>query len=231
MPVFAQPITLGQGNVEWQERISFEKLKSQRAARMREIMRRNNVPALLAAGDSNIRYLTGLIGPEFAVGIWYVLFFAESDPVVFAHAGYIFHYERECSWISHWRLAHSWLNGICGAEARAEEADKFADDIVKELTARGLRDEPLSIIGFDGIAQNALQDKGIQVKGGTDLMLEASARKADEELKCVKMAVAIAETAWYKVVEHLKPGVMDSELSRVGREAITNAGAEIARCG
>jgi Xaa-Pro dipeptidase len=62
-------------------------------------------------------------------------------------------------------------------------------------------------------------------------MLEATARKTDEELKCVKMAVAVAETAWAKVLENLRPGIMDSELSRLGREAIANAGAEIPRFG
>jgi Xaa-Pro aminopeptidase len=185
----------------------------------------------LAAGDSNNRYLTGLTGPEFASGVWYVLFFAESDPVVFAHAGYIIHYQQECPWISQWRLARSWLNGICGPEAAAEESEKFAADILAELTTRGLKDEPLALIGFDGLAQTALQNKGLTVKGGSALMLEASARKTDEELKCLKMVAAMAETAWTKVLEHLKPGIRDTELARIGREAISNAGAHIAKAG
>lgn len=231
MPRFSPALTFGPGSVDWQERINFDRLRNQRTGRMREIMKKHNVPALLVAGDSNNRYLTGLTGPEFAAGVWYVLFFTESDPVVFAHAGYIAHYEQECPWISEWRLARSWLNSICGPEAAAEEADKFAANILAELTARGLKDEPLSIIGFDGTAQSALQNKGLTVKGGSALMLEASARKTEEELKCVKMVVSMAETAWCKVMEHLKPGVKDTELARIGREAISNAGAHIAKAG
>lgn len=231
MPKFAPSLRYGTANVDWQERINAERLRNQRAARMREVMKKHNVPTLLVAGDSNIRYLTGLIGPEFAVGIWYVLFFAEHETVVFAHAGYIMHYERDCPWISEWRLARSWLNGICGPEATAGEAEKFATAILAELAPRGLQKEPLSLIGFDAIAQNALQGKGLKVQSAASLMLEATARKTDEELKCVKMAVAIAETAWGKVLENLRPGIMDSELSRLGREAIANAGAEISRFG
>jgi Xaa-Pro aminopeptidase len=217
--------------VDWQDRINFDRLRNQRVERMRATMKKNNVPVLLAAGDSNNRYLTGLTGPEFASGVWYVLFFAETDPVVFAHAGYIIHYEKECPWISQWRLARSWLNGICGPEAAAEEAEKFAADILEELTRRGLKDEPLALIGFDGLAQTALQNKGITVKGGSALMLEATARKTDEEIKCVKMATAMAETAWTKVLEHLKPGIQDTELARICREAISRAGADIAKAG
>lgn len=231
MPRFSPPLTFGPGSVDWQDRINFDRLRNQRAERMRDTMKKNNIPVLLAAGDSNNRYLTGLTGPEFAGGVWYVLFFAEAEPVVFAHAGYISHYERECPWISRWRLARSWLNGICGPEAAAEEAEKFAVDIREELTRQGLQDEPLTLIGFDGTAQSALQNKGIAVKGGSALMLEATARKTDEELKCVKMVVAMAETAWTKVLEHLKPGIQDTELARICREAISHAGAETAKAG
>jgi len=228
---FSPALTYGPNNVDWQERINFDRLRSQRAERMREIMRKHQIPVLLAAGDSNTRYLTGLKGPDFATGVWYVLFFAESDPIVFAHAGYIMHYERDCPWISEWRLARSWLNGICGPEAVAEEAEQFAAGIVVELTSRGLKDQPLALLGLDGTAQSALQSKGIKVKGGSALMLEASACKTEEELKCVKMVVTIAETAWYKVMEALKPGVTENELSSIGREAITKAGADVAKCG
>ena len=228
---FSPALTYGPNNVDWQERINFEQLRNQRVSRMREIMRKHQIPVLLAAGDSNTRYLTGLKGPDFATGVWYVLFFAESDPIVFAHAGYILHYERDCPWISEWRLARSWLNGICGPEAVAEEAELFAADIVAELTARGLKDESLALLGLDGTAQTALQNKGIKVKGGSALMLEASAIKTEEELKCVRMVVPMAETAWYKVMTALRPGVTDTELAGIGREAILKAGADVAKCG
>jgi Xaa-Pro aminopeptidase len=141
------------------------------------------------------------------------------------------HYERDCPWISEWRLANSWLNGIGGPEATAREAEKFAEAITQELAMRGMKGEPLSIIGFDGIAQSALQKKGLKVTSGTSLMLEATARKTDEELKCVRMTVAMAETAFYKAMEVLRPGMMDSELARIGRDAIANAGADIPRFG
>jgi len=231
MPKFSDALTYGPGGVDWQERINFERLRSQRAERMRAIMKKHNIPALLAAGANSARYLTGLKGATFASGLWYVLFFAESEPVVFGHAGYINHYPQECPWISQWRLARSWLNGICGPEAAAEEAEKFAKDIADEINARGLGGEPLAVIGFDGIAQSALRDKGLKIQSGSALMNEATMQKTEDELRCVKMVVAIAETAWYPIMKHLKPGVNEDDLVRVGREAIDKAGADFAKVG
>jgi len=231
MPKYAEPLAFGPSAVDWQERINFDTLRKERADRMREVMKKHQISALLAAGDSNIRYLTGLKGPDFATGVWYVLFFAEAEPVVFAHAGYIMHYESQCPWISKLRLARSWLNGICGPEATAEEARLFASEIAAELTAEGLKGEKLALAGFDQTAQAALQKEGISVVGGGNLFLEATAVKTEEELKCIRMVVAIAETAWYKIIEHLRPGVREEELSRLGREAISAAGADIAKVG
>jgi Xaa-Pro aminopeptidase len=231
MPKFSAPLTYGPGSVDWQERINFDRLRIQRAERMRAVMKHHNIPALLATGASNTRYLTGLKGAEFAAGVWYVLFLAESEPVVFAHAGYISHYPRECPWISEFRLARSWLNGICGPEAAAEEAEKFAAGVADEISARGLEKEPLAVIGFDGIAQNALRDKGLQVQSGSALMNAATVQKTEDEIRCIKMVVAMAETAWYPIMQHLRPGVNEDELVRVGREAIDKAGADFAKVG
>lgn len=100
-----------------------------------------------------LRYLVGLKGPEYAPALWYVLFFAEEEPVVFGHAGYVTQQPEECQWIREWRLARAWLGGICGAEASAEEAKLFAMGVVQELRRRGLQHEPLAVVGFDGTAR------------------------------------------------------------------------------
>jgi len=231
MPEFSPSLTYGPGSVDWQERINFERLRTQRAERMREVMKRHNIPSLLATGAANNRYLTGMKGAEFASGVWYVLFFAEAEPVVFAHAGYILNYPHECPWIKEFRLARSWLNGICGPEAAAEEAEKFAVGIVDELDARGLKNEPLAVVGFDGLAQSALRDQGVKVRSGSGMMNEATAQKTEDELRCIRMVVAMAETAWYPIMQHLHPGVNEDDLTQIGRAAIYKAGADFAKVG
>jgi len=231
MPEYYPALRFGVGGVDWQERIDFERMRRARAERMQSVLRKHGIPALLATGTSTLRYLTGLKGPEYAPALWYVLFFAEEDPVVFGHAGYITQQPQECPWIKEWRLARAWLNGICGAEASAEEARRFAEGIGAELRRRGLHREPLAVVGFDGTAQGALRDAGIEIKPGWPLMLEATAVKTEDEIRCIQLAVAIAERAWTRIWEVLKPGVTEDELIRAGLEAAYAGGAEFAKVG
>lgn len=74
-PKLSPALTYGPTSVDWQERVNFERLRTQRAERMKVIMRKHNIPSLLVTDSSDSRYLVGLKGPEFASAVWYVLFF------------------------------------------------------------------------------------------------------------------------------------------------------------
>jgi Xaa-Pro dipeptidase len=224
----AEELKFGAGIADWQERINVERLRQERAEKARRVLRQQNVPALLAARPENTRYLTGLRGPEFLPQLWYVLFFAEHEPVVFHHAGWIHYYPSEAPWIKHWRLARAWLTGGggLGEAAAAEEAELFASDIRRELEERGLANEPLAVVGFDGRALQALQAKGLRVVDGWPLMLEATKTKTVDEINCLKMAYAITDAAWYRAWELIRPGVRDSDVSRAAMEAASEAGAD-----
>lgn len=226
MVQLADALTFGTSMADWQERIDVQRLRKERAARAREVLRQANVPALLAARPENTRYLTGLRGPEFLPALWYVLFFAEDEPVVFHHAGWIEAYPSQAPWITQWRLARNWLNGGPGEEAADEEAQRFAEGIARELEERGLAGEPLAVVGFDGRAQRALVARGLRTVDGWPFMLEATKIKTVDELSCLKMAYAAADAAWYRMWELLRPGAIDNEVSRASLQAALNAGAE-----
>jgi Xaa-Pro dipeptidase len=222
----ASQITFGNRIAEWQERINVQRMREQRAEKAREVLKKQNVPALLAARPENARYLTGIRGPEYVPQLWYVLFFAEHDPVVFQHAGYLHNYPAEAPWIEEWRLARNWVNRGCGPEATAEEAAVFADGVYKELADRGLLAEPLGVVGFDGPAMSALAARDIEIADGWPLMLEASKTKTVDEINCLKMAYSITDAAWETVWEALKPGVNEVEVAQLAMFAALQAGAE-----
>lgn len=222
----AARLTFGTGIADWQERINVERMRRERAEKARRVLRARGTPALLAARPENTRYLTGLRGPEFNPQLWYVLFFAEGEPVVFHHAGWIHRYPSQAPWIKEWRLARAWLAGGPGAEAADAEAKRFAEEIHRELAARGVERERLAVVGFDGRAQSALREKGIATLDGWPLMLDASATKTVDEINCLKMAFAITDAAWYAAWEKLRPGGRDTEASEAAKAAAWAAGAE-----
>jgi len=226
MVKMAKKLTFGTEAADWQERINVSRMREERAERVRQLMRKNGIPAMLAPSSWNCRYLTGLTGPEFLPQLWYVLFFVEEDPVVFMHAGYHTQMPDQAPWIKNWRIGRSWLGGACGPEAVKEEVNLFASDVYQELKERGLTNEKLYIVGFDGLAREALSKLGITLVDGWSLMMEARAVKTVDEINCLKMVGAICEVGWYKVWETLRPGMRDTELSCIAMQALWEAGAD-----
>src|SRR3990172_7061467 len=170
---FASKLTFGPVVADWQQRLNVERMRQYRVERARKIMRKNGIPVLLEASGTNIRYLTGLRGFAYPM-CRYVLFFAEHDPVMYEHDGYIHQMPDQCPWIKEWRPAHSWLSGAPGPEACADEAKAFAGEIKSELEKRGLLGEKLALGSFDGNAREALVNAGVKnIVDARNLMLEA----------------------------------------------------------
>ena len=222
----ASKLTFGTSIADWQERIDVARMRAERAERARKLMREHDIPVLLAARADNTRYLTGLRGPEFMPQLWYVLFFAEHDPVVFEHAGWHSQMPRDAPWIRHWRLARCWLAGAPGPRATQNEAKRFAAEVREELQARGLAGEKLGVTGFDGLAQQALREAGIATVDAGSLMFEARAIKTADEINCLKTVAAICDAGWYRAWQALRPGVRDVEVSPLVVQAIYQAGAD-----
>ena len=108
------------------EGINFARLREERAAKARQVLKQEGIPAILVTGEPNVRYLTSFSWSEFQPFLSYALFFAEGDPVVFAHAGSYHQMPDQAPWIKHWRIGRSWLQCICGLEAARDEAKLFA---------------------------------------------------------------------------------------------------------
>lgn len=230
MSTMSSKLTFGAATADWQERINTARMREYRANRAKNIMRRLGIPALMEASLANIRYLTGLTGyPQPQVR--YVLFFAEHEPVMFEHDGWFHQMPDQAPWIKNWRIARSWLAGICGPEATAEEAKIFAAEIKQELQDRGLGGEPLAMGGFDGVAREALSKQGMRLTDARPIMQEAKTIKNTDEINCLKMVAAITDAVWFRIWESLKPGVKDTDLMRVASSAAFEFGAESAAPG
>ncbi|GBD12777.1 Creatinase [bacterium HR24] len=226
MPRMAPRITFTGGLADAQDTINVERLRNERVAKAREAMRRHNVPALLVTGSPNVRYLTGLHWWEFQPRLSYVLFFAEHDPVVFAHAGSYHQMPEEMPWIKHWRIGRAWLDGIAGPEATEAEVKLWAREIKEELEQRGLTREPLGVVGWTSQAEEALKAEGLTLVPGGPILLEASKTKTKDEINCLRLAASIAGVGWQRALEVLKPGVKTWEVALAITEAMYRAGAE-----
>lgn len=228
MVKLAEALTFGQGFVDWQERIDVGRMRKERAENFRGALQKSGIPACVLARGDNVRYATGFMGPGFQGQLYYCLFFAEHDVVLYDHAG---HYQQMCDqmpWMKqeNFRIARSWLGGIPGPEATHEEALLFAKEIKQELQAKGLAKERLGVAGLDSAAVEALNEVGLKTANVWPLMLETRAVKTRDEVNCLKMAAAIADAAFYAVYEALKPGAHDKDINAAAYQCVVRQGAD-----
>jgi len=221
-------LLFGVGANEWQERINFKRMREERAERLRKVMRKHKVAACILARSDNMRYATGMPGAGFVPQLSYCFFSVEHEPVIFEHAGRHAHMKDQAPWIKpeNHRIARSWLGGICGPEASWEEAKIFVREIAQEMRDKGLKGERLGMVGFDAITRGALNEIGIETFDMWPLMLETRAVKTKDEINCLKMICAIADAAFYRMYEAMKPGIRDVDISGAGLKAVMEAGAD-----
>jgi len=223
-------LTFGTGVTDLREGINFERMRENRAARMKQVLKQQGVPAVLVTWEPNVRYLTGFAWSEFMPFLSYALFFAEHDPVIFAHAGSYQQMPYEAPWIKHWRCARSWLWGICTPEAMREEVGLFTKEIIEELQERGLAGEKLGIIGFDDVAREGLKEAGLTIVEAWPFLLEASKIKNQDEINCFKMVASICSSGWQRIIDECRVGTSVRVLRRSVMDAMLDAGAEVASC-
>ncbi|MFQ5879847.1 MAG: M24 family metallopeptidase [Dehalococcoidia bacterium] len=231
MVKMAPKLTFTTAATDTQEGIDVARMREERATRVRQVLRQHGVPSILVTGAPNVRYLTGFHWAEFQPRLSYSVFFAEHDPVVFAHAGSYQQMPEEMPWIKHWRIGRAWMEGIAGAGATQEEAKVWAQEIRQELAERGLAGEPLAVVGYDSFGEEALRAEGLKIVAGAPLLLEASKIKTQDEINCLKMTATFSSVGWQTALEVLRPGGTTGEVALAITNAMHRAGAEFAFAG
>ncbi|MEW6667595.1 MAG: M24 family metallopeptidase [Thermodesulfobacteriota bacterium] len=231
MVEYASKLFFGVGATQEGVGIDAGRMRRERAEKVKKIMTREGIATLLITGVPPVRYLTGFFWREFQPHLSYTLFFAEHDPIIFAHAGSYQQAPDLLPWIKHWRIGRAWLQGIGGPEVTREEAALFAKEIFADLKDRGLAKEKVGIVGFDEAARDALRSLGVALVDGAQVLLDASTTKTQDEINCLKVVASICSVGWQTVLETVKPGVTDGELRIAITNAMAKAGSEVPRCG
>ena len=227
----ASELCFGRDSSDTYEGINFPRMREERAAKAKAVLKEQGIATILVTGEPNVRYLTGFSWAEFQPWLSYTLFFAEHDPVVFAHAGSFQQMPDMAPWIKHWRIGRSWLQEICGPEAVKKEAKLFAQGIKQELQDRGLADEKVGIVGWDVLTRETLKEEGITIVEGWPLLLEASKTKTVDEINCLKLASSFCASGWVKALEVMKPAMERNEVMRHVLGAVSAAGATVSHGG
>ena len=138
--------THGTMAVDWEQRIDFDRLRRERLARIKELLAKSELGAVLCFDMNNVRYITST-----HIGTWaqdkisrFTLLPQGDEPILWDFGSAARHHQLNCPWLGdRSRAGIPMMRGAMTPEmGRAEDVAK---KIRVELDKRGLLKEPLGV--------------------------------------------------------------------------------------
>jgi Xaa-Pro aminopeptidase len=219
--------TSGTMAVDWEQRVDFDRLRTQRLARAKGLLAKSEMGALLCFDTNNVRYLTAT-----HIGTWaqdkanrFTLLPQNDEPILWDFGSAARHHQLHCPWLGERsRAGISMLRGAMTPEmGRAEDV---ARKIRIELEKRGLMKEPLGVDIIEPPVLFALQREGIKVVDGQALMSEARVIKTQDEITLLNMSAMMVDAAYDKLYRAMKPGMRENEAVGLVSKVLYDLGSE-----
>ena len=214
--------------VDWEQRVDFGRLRTDRLERARASLRASDLGALLLFDPNNLRYVTST-----AIGTWerdknirFVLLPREGDPVLWDFGSAARHHQLYCPWLpeSSWR---AWVPPMRGAMADVTGVpDRLAKMVFEELRERGVEREPIGLDVPDMATLMALHRQGIHTVDSQPVMLEARKLKTDDELALLDQAAGIVDAVYEEIYRTVRPGIRENEVVAQAMKTLFELGSE-----
>ncbi|HVB74787.1 MAG TPA: Xaa-Pro peptidase family protein [Ktedonobacteraceae bacterium] len=219
--------TYGLMGVDWEERVNFERLRNERLARIKKLLKESEMGALLCFDMSNIRYITAT-----HIGTWamdklarFSLLPQDDEPIMWDFGSAARHHQLYSPWLGERsRAGISTQRGAMSPESgRAEDV---ARKIRIELEERGLLNEPLGVDVIELPVLFALQAEGIKVVDGQQLMQQARMIKMQDEITLLATACMMVDAAYDELYRAIKPGMRENECVGLVSKVLYDLGSE-----
>lgn len=242
--------TTGATAVDWEQRVDFDRLRSERLARLKAELEASDLGAVLAFDFSNIRYMTSTHIGTWAMDklIRFSLLTRNSDPISWDFGSAAKHHALYNPWLdvttaemdadpnaphegatrprleSGARAGISTLRGAFSPDA--EIAEGVAKKIKRELEKFGVADQPLGVDVIELPVLFALQQAGIRVVDGQQVFMEARRIKTGDEVRLLTQAASMVDAAYEELYRFLRPGVRENEAVGVVAKTLYDLGSE-----
>jgi Xaa-Pro aminopeptidase len=213
--------------VDWEERVNVERLRTERLARIKRVLKESDLGALLCFDMANVRYITAT-----HLGTWamdklarFTLLPRDDDPILWDFGSAARHHQMYCPWLGERsRAGISTQRGAMLPEAGRAEA--VAHKIRVELEERGLMGQPVGIDAVELPVLFALQREGIEVVDGQQLMQQARLIKTQDEITLLTTACMMVDAAYDELYRSMKPGVRENECVGLVSKVLYDMGSE-----
>src|SRR5688572_29578691 len=180
----------GTTQVDFEERVDFKRLHRYRLARTKQALRKSGLGAMLCFDQYNIRYISSTVIGEWARDklIRYCLLTGNGEPWVWDFGSAARHHRLNCPWLEHDHIlaGNPGMRGAIGPNVGLFK--QAAKEIKAILKKEGVADMPLGLDICEPPMLFALQEEGIEVRDGQQMMLLARELKNHDEITLLNIA-------------------------------------------
>src|SRR5919112_1302381 len=219
--------TFGLMAVDWEERVSIERLRRERLGGGENAVKKSAIGALVCFDMKNISYITPTHNRTWAMDklVRFSLLPQDDEPILWDFGSAARHHQIYCPWLGERSRA-----GISTLRGATHPGSGLAEDVAKkirlELEKRKLLNE---LVGVDVIEIRvlfALQSQGIKVVDGQQLMHEVRKIKTQDEITLLNTATMMVDAAYDELYRFMKPGVKENECVGVVSKVLYDLGSE-----
>lgn len=220
--------TYGVMGVDWEQRVPFDRLRSERLARASRLLAASELGSLVCFDANNIRYVTAT-----HIGTWsmdklgrFCLLPQGDEPIMWDFGSAARHHQLYCPWLGEGR-SRAGISTMRGAFVPAMgRAEDVARKLRVELEERGLHREPVGVDVVEPAVLFALQREGLDVVDGQPLLQEARLIKTQDELTLLNTAAMMVDAAYEELYRTLRPGVRENDCVALVSKVLYEMGSE-----
>ncbi|MCQ3942057.1 MAG: aminopeptidase P family protein [Alphaproteobacteria bacterium] len=206
---------LGIMGVDFEERVDYRRLHKYRLGRARQALEKSDLGALLVFDVNNIRYLTSTKIGEWErdkLSRWALLTRGSADPVLWDFGSAAVHHKLYAPWLKP-ENCKAGLVGLRGTVApQFGLMKRHAEELASLIRAAGVADMPVGVDIIEPPMMFELEQAGLKVKDGQQVMLEAREIKSADEIALLNRAAAMVDGAYQLVNDTLRPGVRENDI-------------------
>lgn len=214
--------------VDWEKRVDFDRLRTERYARLQTELARSNMGALVLFDMNNIRYATAT-----HIGNWArdklfrcTLVMRDRDPILWDIGSAARRHRMHAPWFGEgsWRAGVSSWRGAIPEEVGVERAN--ARRIADVLRENGLAGEPIGVDVVEIPVLRALEAEGLHIVNGQEFMVWTRRTKTVDEIALLDHAAGMVDAAYDELYRFLHVGVQENETVALVNRVLYELGSE-----
>ena len=195
-----------------EDEIDFDRLRSYRLDRVKKELEKNNLEACILFDPVNVRYALDSVNMSVynMHNLTRYCFIPVNGPTILYEYFNCEKLSEHLNLIDELRPVITW-DYFSNGDQSVQQLKKWVNE-VKDLSNSYFKSKKIAIDVLNGPAVSELNKENIQVVDAKLILEQARVIKSNDEIKCMRSAIDVAEMGIVKMREQLKPGMTENEL-------------------